>query len=1209
MVLRTARKGKFAGKQFYSCSRYPECKKILNLDEIDNLQTNPSASNQNAIHHNDFSSLRIPVFLQAREKFPDYQVRFYETLALPIKALEEININGDLRYQLSKFSQWRLDYPINESNVMEDNIRQILLIAYKILTRGHLTLTSPFIEEQCKNYYKVDVTGLDQFDVNSYLSYIKMDKSSNAWFDGFGTEKDFYENILPDILGANNKKFVIPQLHISSLIEDNTSMLQQRVDFFINKDDKKIIIELEGIEHSGHESRDGYRKELLLNSGYEVLTIKNDEVKNRVGPNIQKLYDLFKGTKYFEIKKITNKEKLFNAIKISHQIQITIIEAILSGHIDFEKKRKIFFDWESMNIDKSEIEFIVKVVLKDLKQLLNHISKLYDTELRLDNIKSELLKNDIIDEGIVISFNETIVSKLPRFIIQDIIFPKVIAHFDRPAKFKRINNPTETDLTYFLNYIFRHKKFWEGQFEVITRALTGNDAIVLLPTASGKSIAFQLASFLLAGVTIVVDPIISLINDQIDNLERIGIDRTIGITSQITDPNIKRKIIEIFGQGEYVFCYIAPERFQTEKFRETLKTLTVSTPISLIVIDEAHCVSEWGHDFRTSYLNIGRISREYCKFQGNVPPLLALTGTASNSVLKDVQRELGILNFDAIIKPKTFDREELHFSVFNSKSNEKFDILRGYLQRSLPENFGVSSSSFYQTNGKNTFSGLIFCPWVGGSFGVVENSQNISDNLGITVKYYGGKRPKSWSSLEDWEFYKRSTAKEFKNNKFTLLIATKSFGMGIDKSNVRYTIHYGMSNSIESFYQESGRAGRDRRRAMCCIMFSNDYEDRNKRLLDPEKTVHEIDKIMNEERNWETDDDITRAMYFHLKAFRGVDKELEDVNEIVNNIKDFSKKRKQILVFTKDNKNSIEKGIHRLLVLGVVSDYTINYSSKEFSITISGKSKDSIIDSFLKYVRGYNKGRVAIERNKITRYKAEPTNQFIKECCKILIEFIYDTIEKGRRRALREMLSLSESAIKSNDPDKTIREGVLRYLETTFSQEIEDVLNEIESFANIKKLVDGYVESETGEIIGGIQSPRDAAEIRGQVSRYLESYPDHPGLLLLRALSEIYCVNSDLDLVYQNLFAAISFSKDKYDINKEILYKTIGWTLVKMYNRSDTIYKEIIKKLLYKINSPNFARSIVNVEDFEEGMLYEPYVFLLSSVSKKAVSIFNKGEN
>ena len=193
---------------------------------------------------------------------------------------------------------------------------------------------------------------------------------------------------------------------------------------------------------------------------------------------------------------------------------------------------------------------------------------------------------------------------------------------------------------------------------------------MLLPTGAGKSMAFQLASMLMPGICLVVAPLVSLIEDQLDNLRGVGIDRAVGITRRLS-PKEKQAALRCLGRGSYVFCYVAPERLQMDDFREALRAITAGSSISLIAIDEAHCVSEWGHDFRTSYLNVARNARRFCERDRIVPPLLGLTGTASRSVLKDVQHELGIEDFGAVITPRSFDREELDFRVIPCRSSEK----------------------------------------------------------------------------------------------------------------------------------------------------------------------------------------------------------------------------------------------------------------------------------------------------------------------------------------------------------------------------------------------------------------------------------------------------------------------------------------------------------------------------------------------------------
>ena len=372
---------------------------------------------------------------------------------------------------------------------------------------------------------------------------------------------------------------------------------------------------------------------------------------------------------------------------------------------------------------------------------------------------------------------------------------------------------------YFLNLFFRFADFRDGQWEGIERALQGKDTLVLMPTGAGKSVIYQLASLLLPGTALVIDPIVSLIDDQIENLRKYGITRAVGITSQDGEQEKQNKQ-ESFAAGEYIISYIAPERLQIQDFRNRLRTLTTFSPISLVAIDEAHCVSEWGHDFRTSYLNLGRNCKTFCSTGNVAPPLLGLTGTASRSVVKDIKRELDIKDFDAVITPSSFDRKELKFRVEVCRSEEKQLKLNGILN-SISAEFGMSSASFFDLTGEKTNSGLIFCPHVGGPFGVTAVAKQIKKDHQIPTSYYSSTAPKGVDN-DKWQGIKQATASEFKNNLVPLMVATKAFGMGIDKPNVRYSIHYGIPGSIESFYQEAGRAGRDGEDALCYIIASND---------------------------------------------------------------------------------------------------------------------------------------------------------------------------------------------------------------------------------------------------------------------------------------------------------------------------------------------------------------------------------------------------
>lgn len=1196
MVLKTARKGKNAGNQFYGCSKYPSCKGVVSISD-DQADNNTQISSLN---------IGLPVFLVAREKISNYQVRFFETIALPQHSLENIFSEKINRSDIKGLNQWRIDFPINPSIVSDVKQKQVFLVAHKILTRGRITQTSPYIEYSIQKYLGLNNNVTQNiFNLGCLKYVITKNDLRNYLLDGFGTEHNFFHEILSQYLGDNYKKYVLPQVQLSSLLGNDINLSDnRRVDFLITTDDKRIVVELEGAEHTSHSDSDYLREKLLINNGFEVYRIKNEEIQNRVGINLQNLLDTLPKTFPQSPIQLSANSSYLLAVKIIHQIQITILEAILNGFIDFINHPKIYFDTDSLKLNRNLQKEILEIAGTDLKGVIYNLCKIYNVNMALDNFEILPLNNND-SAGIVITYNTGLVSNKPKFIVQDITFPFPIAQFDRPVNHAVLADPDKNGVKYFLQYIFRHDDFLEGQFEAISRTLKGEDSIVLLPTGAGKSVAFQLASMLLPGVTIVIDPLVSLIDDQIDNLKRVGIDRAVGITSQITDQTTKAKVIKVFGQGEYLFCYIAPERFQTQEYRDTVGALTVSTPVSAIVIDEAHCVSEWGHDFRTSYLNIGRISREYCGYNGNVPPLLALTGTASNSVLRDVQRELQIESIDSIITPNTFDRKELFFNIYESTSDKKFTILRGILQRVLPNKFNLSPTSFYQSRENQTHSGVIFCPHISGSFGVHNNAEIIKKELNIETKYYAGGQPRNWNNIEDWNQYKRKTAKEFKTNKFPLLVATKSFGMGIDKPNIRYTIHYGLPFSVESFYQEAGRAGRDRKNAECYVILSNDHKNRTLQLLEPSRGIEELNAIMQSNRTLNNDDDITRALYFHLKAFKGLSNEMDDLKSVIKRIENLETQRKINVIFEDLERHSSEKCIHRLLTLGIISDYTINYSNNEFTIEISGISKEGMIDKYCRYVNGYNKGRVRIEKQKISVHLKKAYHDFIVEASKVLIEFIYDTVEKGRRRALREVLAVAEAAKNKNSEvaNQIVRERILKYLETSHSEEIEEILNEVGSFYCLRKIVEGEVVTSTGEIIGGIRSSKDVLEIRGQVSRYLESYPDHPGLLFLRAISELFTPEFDNEIINQSIFAAINFSTKRYSIKKQILYKTLCWILALINNKDNELYSGVVANILYEMNDVELARELMKSPELEESMIYYPAIYLFSNYSKKLKSL------
>lgn len=480
-------------------------------------------------------------------------------------------------------------------------------------------------------------------------------------------------------------------------------------------------------------------------------------------------------------------------------------------------------------------------------------------------------------------------------------------------------------------------------------------------------------------------------------------------------------------------------------------------------------------------------------------------------------------------------------------------------------------------------------------------------SLGLAVKLYSGEKPKNYNS-DNWGLEKSKIAREYKNNKFPLLVTTKAFGMGIDKPNINYTVHYGLPGSIESFYQEAGRAGRNRKFSRCILLLSNDNPERTNNLLDPKKSIEEVREIM-EGVTFKDADDVTRAMYFHVNSFKGVNKEIDAVKYILAKAMPLDS-NKSVIVSPNANveRTNLEKGLYRLIVLGVVEDYTLNFSSNEFTFDFRKIDKDIIIDLYAQYVSGYSKTRVNKETEKLQEFYDLDYYDFIIKSSEVLIEFIYDTIEKGRRRAFSEMLQLAEAAYVSPDKDKTIRDRVILYFQTTYSEEIDKILNaESIKVDFIRDLIDGY-EASNGRIIGGLRSTRDAEEIRGQVSRYLESYPDNPGLLLVRALSEVFSSDYSKDIAVSSFEAAVKYGNEQigYSAKQDDYYQLIAWAMTRIGQRKKDVYEDLAVDVIESFDNIEFAKQLIETSENNDELMVIPSVYVVNKICDQITDIIRR---
>ncbi len=328
-----------------------------------------------------------------------------------------------------------------------------------------------------------------------------------------------------------------------------------------------------------------------------------------------------------------------------------------------------------------------------------------------------------------------------------------------------------------LEKYFGYNSFREGQSEIISNILRGRDSFCIMPTGGGKSICYQIPALILNGITLVISPLISLMKDQVDSINDIGIKAEyINSTQSLDEIN---EILKRCYDGEVKLLYIAPERLESEYFNKMLRKLWISQ----IAIDEAHCVSMWGHDFRKSY----RFISPFIKSLNVRPVVTAFTATATTEVRKD------ILNLLELINPYTylgsFDRENLAISVH--KEEDKAEFVKDYIKD------------------HEEASGIVYCA----TRKEVDALYYYLKERGLSVaKYHGGLKDDEKNYYQD----------EFLKDNFNVMIATNAFGMGIDKSNVRYIIHFTLCKNLESYYQEIGRGGRDGEKTECRLLYNRE---------------------------------------------------------------------------------------------------------------------------------------------------------------------------------------------------------------------------------------------------------------------------------------------------------------------------------------------------------------------------------------------------
>ncbi|NMB57296.1 DEAD/DEAH box helicase [Candidatus Beckwithbacteria bacterium] len=845
---------------------------------------------------------------------------------------------------------------------------------------GSIKVDFKFTEDFTKKLYRslhiidprITLSEINKIKINTWENHLgsefeedflydKLPKLVNPfWTQLFETQREL-ENILRFSTSVNDEidKFLNGSINIFN---------QQKVDFSLEfpyqiANQRGIIVEIDGSQHEENiqktvdENRDNATEKAKWKRAIRIKTQEWHKISEKL-----KFFKDLEGEEYFKLLKTNFTDPLWQDKEGLKALQLILtpfaISRIQKVLIDLLTNNKLDLTQEEWNIAVIERDVPgAKLAIDDILNTLKNLLKLTGENQTLPKInlfventqeftnaelnwKNPIDRNKqfdlfidlaVLQRSFLTSMDKTVNAKIKvnirsshspktnrKFLTSNLIKYKSLGKKNRlNNEFIENENQVKT-LEKFLQDIFRKQSFRPGQIEIINRAIQTKSVIGLLPTGSGKSLTYQLAALLQPGLSIVVDPIKSLMKDQYEGLLRNWIDCSVYINSSLNQKG-RQIAIQKINDATTLFAFISPERLQDDTFRKQLIETSdfKNNYFSYCVIDEAHCVSEWGHDFRTSYLRLGDNARNFCKTKsGEDIPFFALTATASYDVLADIQRELKILDDNAIVRLEKLDRPELQFTIeeviadikpekgieFSNKQAlgeakqaalvntiknipktiENF-LSNGHIIKEaaihdlniVPDNF--STQTFFKSNGENTNAGLVFCPHRNWYFGVTDNASNISQNIGgVVVGTFMGS-----DGEERRDETNEISQSEFIQNKIDLLVATKAFGMGIDKPNIRYVVHFNYPSSIESYYQEAGRAGRDRKIAVGVVLF-NQQEVVAEDII---QKVTENGEITEELESYRTSIDRDLLQSFHRNNFKGIAKEKILLAELLTEIK------------------------------------------------------------------------------------------------------------------------------------------------------------------------------------------------------------------------------------------------------------------------------------------------------------------------------------
>lgn len=1029
-----------------------------------------------------------------------------------------------------------------------------ICILKNILQRGRPTLLSKYLQEKIGAIHKTD-----EFEI----PYPLIDTEPPKWEriirgdikGNYFPAKKFFEELIPKHLPDYSfiQQLMVPEMPINEITQVQVDKFNgQQVDFYLPQ--AYLIIEIDGSHHDV--AADLQRDMHTAKYGIETIRIKTADleaenrafkkavtaIKNRIDKVMLKHEERRQNDSLF-ISIKDYKRAFENGIDLTSpfykataiiRFQILVLELLERGLLDFRKK------WQ-FELHSEDIGDFAELAIQDLFQWFEPIFKLQkikwnkpefsiksvgspedfsnspetikvDFSLRkryTDEFQTHsnilFVRTDYLDEYLYFKQGDA-VGKLKFSSFEPYDYFKVSV--TDPVKYRLRFGGTESDenpLLFLLRNIFLQYvpdlTLNDGQLPIIANALSRKDTIGLLPTGSGKSVCYQLAAILQPAISFVVCPIKALMYDQKADLNLCRFTRVNHITSD-DDGEDKERIQKEFANGKYMFIFISPERFQIKTFRQYFTAINKDFNIAYAVIDEVHCLSEWGHDFRTAYLNLSSTIRKLCDNFS----FIGLTATASMNVLKDILVEFE-MNQDNVISPVEYTRKELDFEVYDDGSNKSGEIQK--LLKELHE-----TEDILTPKGDDSRCGIIFTPTVNGMNGCYPLSRSLSHHFGAEIEFFSGSVPKLGGKPimkgKEYEEYKKDVQRNFKANKFTLLTATKAFGMGVNKPNIHFTVHYGMPSSMEALYQEGGRAGRDkmkfsREQAKCVVLLSKSSQP--KELIDKLWT-RETPLLKLKKLHTKITGDLNTNFFLFTMGLDVIKNEFQTIKKLHG--KYSVSGRKNVWVGGEEigvTKARAEKAIYRLSQLGVIEDWTIKdfFGGGEFEVDYAKFDSSSVKNGLLQTIRKYDPDfsfeRIESEAKYSTYRKIlnapEEYSDFDK-CVLILLQWSYDNFAYHRRQSIKNVYENCCDFTEGNITKQEFKARLENYFKFTQSSYILQHI--AENPQDIERWFEVFYQVNNNVVTKNLLTRSQTESLRDNLRRFLESYMYNTGLDLISGL-------------------------------------------------------------------------------------------------------------